>query len=126
MTDSKLARIDHIVVLMMENRSFDHMLGYLSLEGGRTEIDGLRSGDVCAFAIPAEPEDQIVVLVQARGGDADSRSALSEAVATLLRTRHGVETKVKLVGAHALPQTSSGKLSRSKAKAAYLAGAYGD
>jgi phospholipase C len=27
-----LAKIDHIVVLMMENRSFDHVLGYLSLE----------------------------------------------------------------------------------------------
>ncbi len=90
------------------------------------EIEGLRSGDVCAFAIPAEPEDQIVVLVQARGGDADSRAALVEQVATLLRTRHGVEAKVKLVGAHALPQTSSGKLSRSKAKVAYQAGAYGD
>lgn len=90
------------------------------------EIEGLRSGDVCAFAVPAEPEDQIVVLVQARGGDADSRAALVEQVATLLRTRHGVEAKVKLVGAHALPQTSSGKLSRSKARAAYLAGTYGD
>ncbi|RRN63647.1 fatty acyl-AMP ligase [Caulobacter sp. 602-1] len=90
------------------------------------EIDGLRSGDVCAFSIPAEPEDQIVVLVQARGGDGDTRAALVEQVSTLLRTRHGVEAKVKLVGAHALPQTSSGKLSRSKAKTAYLAGAYGD
>ena len=90
------------------------------------EIDGLRSGDVCAFAIPAEPEDQIVVLVQARGGDADTRAALVENVTTLLRTRHGVDAKVKLVGAHALPQTSSGKLSRSKAKTAYLAGNYGD
>lgn len=90
------------------------------------EIEGLRSGDVCAFAVPAEPEDQIVVLVQARGGDADSRAALVEQVATLLRTRHGVDAKVKLVGAHALPQTSSGKLSRSKARAAYLAGTYGD
>ena len=39
-----LAAIDHIVVLMMENRSFDHMLGYLSLEGGRTDIDGLKPG----------------------------------------------------------------------------------
>ena len=37
-----LERIEHIVVLMLENRSFDHMLGYLSLEGGREEIDGLR------------------------------------------------------------------------------------
>lgn len=36
-----LAKIDHIVVLMMENRSFDHMLGYLKLEEGRQDIDGL-------------------------------------------------------------------------------------
>src|SRR6266496_932244 len=28
----------------MENRSFDHMLGYLSLTGGRADIDGLRPG----------------------------------------------------------------------------------
>ena len=37
-----LQKIDHVVVLMLENRSFDHMLGYLSLEGGRHDIDGLR------------------------------------------------------------------------------------
>ncbi len=37
-----LANIDHIVVLMMENRSFDHMLGYLSKDGGRDDVDGLR------------------------------------------------------------------------------------
>ena len=30
-----LEPIEHIVVLMLENRSFDHMLGYLSLEGDR-------------------------------------------------------------------------------------------
>src|ERR1700738_5280279 len=40
-----LGKIDHIVVLMMENRSFDHMLGYLSLEGNRADVDGLRSGE---------------------------------------------------------------------------------
>ena len=39
---ANLQKIDHIVVLMLENRSFDHMLGYLSLEGGRDDIDGLR------------------------------------------------------------------------------------
>lgn len=36
-----LSAIDHIVVLMLENRSFDHMLGYLSLESGRDDVDGL-------------------------------------------------------------------------------------
>src|SRR5579884_2241129 len=39
-----LSKIDHVVVLMLENRSFDHMLGYLSLEGGRADIDGLQPG----------------------------------------------------------------------------------
>jgi phospholipase C len=37
-----LKNIDHIVVLMLENRSFDHMLGYLSLLHGRSDIDGLK------------------------------------------------------------------------------------
>src|SRR5437879_281790 len=37
-----LGKIDHIVVLMMENRSFDHMLGYLSLSAGRSNVDGLK------------------------------------------------------------------------------------
>jgi Phosphoesterase family len=49
-----LSKIDHIIVLMMENRSFDHMLGHLSLptagnDGrnglGRSEVDGLRGSE---------------------------------------------------------------------------------
>src|SRR5689334_9625846 len=38
-----LNKIDHIVVLMLENRSFDHMLGYLTLEAGRSDVDGLKA-----------------------------------------------------------------------------------
>jgi hypothetical protein len=43
----RLDPIEHIVVVMLENRSFDHMLGYLSLPaelGGkdRGDVDGLR------------------------------------------------------------------------------------
>jgi phospholipase C len=40
---ANLQKVEHIVVLMLENRSFDHMLGYLSLEGGRRDVDGLRA-----------------------------------------------------------------------------------
>ena len=45
-----LKNIEHIVVVMMENRSFDHMLGYLSKEGHRdgtkrSDVDGLRGGE---------------------------------------------------------------------------------
>jgi phospholipase C len=39
-----LKKVSHIVVVMLENRSFDHMLGYLSLESGRSDIDGLAPG----------------------------------------------------------------------------------
>jgi phospholipase C len=43
------SKVDHIVVLMLENRSFDHMLGYLSMPTanggrGRTDVDGLKPG----------------------------------------------------------------------------------
>ena len=46
----RLEQIQHIVVLMLENRSFDHRLGYLSLPtalGGRdrADVDGLRGPD---------------------------------------------------------------------------------
>ena len=41
---ANLEKVDHVVVVMLENRSFDHMLGYLSLTGGRPEVDGLQPG----------------------------------------------------------------------------------
>lgn len=45
----RLGRIEHVVVVMLENRSFDHMLGYLSLPtemggAGRGDVDGLKRG----------------------------------------------------------------------------------
>jgi phospholipase C len=39
-----LDEIEHVVVLMLENRSFDHMLGYLSLMRRSVEVDGLQKG----------------------------------------------------------------------------------
>jgi len=41
---ANLDRIEHLVILIMENRSFDHMLGYLSLGGKRPDVDGLKPG----------------------------------------------------------------------------------
>jgi phospholipase C len=42
--DAILPQIDHLIVLMMENRAFDHLLGALTLEDGRTDVDGLTPG----------------------------------------------------------------------------------
>jgi fatty-acyl-CoA synthase len=88
------------------------------------ELAAVRSGDVAAFSVPGVEDEQVVVLVQTRSSDPAVREALRTEVEAVLRQRHSVEALVRLVGAHALPQTSSGKLSRSKARAAYLAGAY--
>jgi len=89
-----------------------------------SEIERLRSGDVAAFSVDEDAAEQLVVLVQSRSSDPEVRRTLADDVAALLRARHGVEAQVELVGAHALPQTSSGKLSRSKARALFLAGAF--
>ena len=40
----QLQTLKHIVVVMMENRSFDHMLGYLKRDG-MAEVDGLTGGE---------------------------------------------------------------------------------
>ncbi len=37
-------RIDHVVLVMMENRTFDQFLGALSLLEGRDDVDGLADG----------------------------------------------------------------------------------
>jgi phospholipase C len=47
----RLDAIEHIVVVMLENRAFDHMLGYLSLPSelggrGRADVDGLKGPEV--------------------------------------------------------------------------------
>jgi fatty-acyl-CoA synthase len=88
------------------------------------EAPQLRSGDVAVFSVPTEGEENVVALVQCRSSDPDARERLRLDIAGCLRVRHGVETEVVLVSPHALPRTSSGKLSRSRAKAMFQAGAF--
>jgi phospholipase C len=54
-TVANLGKVDHIVVLMLENRSFDHMLGYLTREGGRRDIDGLTGSEANSYQGTAYP-----------------------------------------------------------------------
>ncbi|MFD1332571.1 fatty acyl-AMP ligase [Methylopila musalis] len=85
------------------------------------EIPGLRSGDVAAFSVDGAEGEEVAALVQCRLSDPEARAKLVEDVAGLLRQRFGVPVVVRLVGAHALPVTSSGKLSRSRARELYRA-----
>ena len=94
------------------------------LEWSAEELPDLRRGDVAAFSIDESDGEAVVVLVQCRISDPAQREKLRRDVYALLQRAHGVEARVALVPPKALPQTSSGKLSRSKAKANYLDGAY--
>ena len=87
-------------------------------------VDGLRSGDVAAISQGEESEERVVLLVQCRSSDADVRQRITNDVAALMRARHGLDAQVRLVGPRALPQTSSGKLSRSKARTLFESGAF--
>jgi phospholipase C len=60
-----LAKIDHIVVLMKENRSFDHVLGHLSLTGNRPDVDGLTPPLIDSFPIGSRPRPFPLVPVSA-------------------------------------------------------------
>jgi fatty-acyl-CoA synthase len=88
------------------------------------EIAALRSGDVAVFSVDGEQDEEVVALVQCRTTDLPARDALAAEIANVFRGRHGVESKVVLVPPHSLPQTSSGKLSRSRARTMYLAGSF--
>jgi phospholipase C len=39
-TTNQLGAIDHVVILMLENRSFDHMLGFLYADRGNESLSG--------------------------------------------------------------------------------------
>jgi fatty-acyl-CoA synthase len=94
------------------------------LEWATEELGDLRRGDVAAFSIEENESEAVIILVQCRTSDAEAKAKLRKDVAALLQKSAGVEARVVLIPPHGLPQTSSGKLSRAKAKANYLQGVY--
>ena len=80
-----------------------------------------RPGDALAFAVPGvDGTDTIVMVVQSREKDAEQLAELSKRLHGLVLGEMGVECRIALVPLHTLPRTSSGKLSRSKARLNYI------
>ena len=99
------------------------------LEWGIETIAGLRRGDAAAFSLDDETAhstgaETVVVLVQCRLGEVAARQALKRDVAAKVREIAAIDCQVALIPPKGLPQTSSGKLSRARAKTNYLAGQY--
>ena len=86
------------------------------------EQSEIRPGDVLAFAAPGDNGiDVPVAVVQCRLTDDEQRAQLIERIIVAVRGEIGIELHVKLVPLHTLPRTSSGKLSRSKARKDFIA-----
>lgn len=97
------------------------------IEWAVEELPKLRRGDAAAFSVDgSDDQEEVIVLVQCRSSDEASRTELRDEVSSAVRRSQALDCTVVLVPPHGLPQTSSGKLSRARAKANFLAGAYSD
>ncbi len=82
----------------------------------------VRSGGAVAFAAPdAEGDDTCVLLVECRETQPERRAELSARLAQLVQRELALECRVELVPMHYLPRTSSGKLSRARARQLFSA-----
>jgi fatty-acyl-CoA synthase len=85
----------------------------------------VKSGDSAAFSVDAGEGERVMVAVLARVAGDEAKAALARDVAGAVREAVAVDCDVVLVPpTMGLPMTSSGKLSRTRTKANYLAGRY--
>jgi len=93
------------------------------IEWAVEQLPGFNHGDIAAFAIETENgEEAPAVLVHCRVSDPDERLKLRDEIRDKVRAITGMNCVVELVPPRTLPRTSSGKLSRAKARKMYLAG----
>ena len=93
------------------------------IEWAVEQLPGFHQGDIAAFAIEtASGEETAAVLVHCRVSDPAERLRLHEIIRDKVRSITGMNCVIELVPPRTLPRTSSGKLSRAKAKTLYLSG----
>ncbi len=93
------------------------------IEWAVEQLPGFNHGDIAAFSIETgDGEEAPAVLVHCRVSDPDERIKLRDQIADKVRGVTGMSCVVELVPPRTLPRTSSGKLSRAKAKRLYLSG----
>ena len=93
------------------------------IEWAVEQLPGFKAGDIAAFAITTPGgEETPAVLVQCRTSDDKERFRLREEIREKVRAITGMNCVIELVPPRTLPRTSSGKLSRAKARNLYLSG----
>ena len=93
------------------------------IEWAVEQLPGFKSGDSAAFAITGPSgEETPAVLVHCRTSDERERSRLRDDIRERVRAITGISAVIELIPPRTLPRTSSGKLSRTKARNLYLSG----
>jgi fatty-acyl-CoA synthase len=93
------------------------------IEWAVEQLPGFKAGDIAAFAITTPGgEETPAVLVQCRTSDTNERGRLRDVIRERVRAITGINCVIELVPPRSLPRTSSGKLSRAKARNLYLSG----
>jgi fatty-acyl-CoA synthase len=93
------------------------------IEWAVEQLPAFKQGDVAAFAITTpDGEETPAVLVQCRTSDEQERLRLRDEIRERVRSVTGMNCVIELVPPRTLPRTSSGKLSRAKARNLYLNG----
>ncbi|MDV3455901.1 fatty acyl-AMP ligase [Sphingomonas sp. HF-S4] len=93
------------------------------IEWAVEQLPGFKQGDIAAFAITTPGgEETPAVLVQCRTSDEKERLRLRDEIRERVRSVTGMNCVIELVPPRTLPRTSSGKLSRAKARNLYLNG----
>lgn len=86
-------------------------------------VEELSERDTAAFAVPdAAGREVPVLLAQVRTRDPQARQRLRQRIHAALFQQFAVNCRVVLIPPRTLPFTSSGKLSRTQARARYLSG----
>ncbi|MBI2373976.1 MAG: fatty acyl-AMP ligase [Deltaproteobacteria bacterium] len=87
------------------------------------QVDGIRKGNVVAFARRGRDTEELVVVAETRESHKD---ALGKRVAAHVKSSLGlVVSEVVMLGPGGLPKTSSGKLQRKKTKDDFVLGTLG-
>ncbi len=93
------------------------------IEWAVEQLPGFKAGDIAAFAITTPGgEETPAVLVQCRSSDEGERLRLRDEIRERVRSVTGMNCVIELIPPRTLPRTSSGKLSRAKARNLYLSG----
>ncbi|MGH6887147.1 MAG: AMP-binding protein, partial [Geminicoccales bacterium] len=96
------------------------------LEWEVERLEGVRPGDVAAFALEGDDREKVVVVVECRHTDSTAQQGLRQAVRATVQRAASIECEIVLATPGSLTFTTSGKLSRASAKAKYLGGAIRD